>query len=657
MPKYLKHCACIIVFSLIAVVCHSQYNRYYFYYVGEKMIIEGHYREAIDVLNVLLKVDSTAYDGYFLRGIAKYNLNDLVGAEEDFTNTIRVNPVYTQAYQYRAVARTMLGNYDDALKDFAEALAIRPDNESIYFSRGVTYFMNHQFDKAVEDFDYFIRKKPYVVDAYVNRGASYLQMKDTTAAFNDYNKAVEINRYDPSGFLRRGIIYLMREQYDSAYVDLSKAIGLDSLNTAAYFNRALAHANNNKPLDAIQDFSTVLKIDSMSSLTYFNRAIVYSQIGDYNKALADYNKVAEYSPGNVLVYYNRGGLNGELGNLKAAESDFTKAIELYPDFANAYLNRSSIRYLLRDEKGAESDKRTAEKKIAEYKAKLSDSTFSAYADTSKVLNKLLSFDPDFGNHDFDNVKSNDIDIRLIPMYRFAMISPGGRTVVRPSERYDNSTVENFIKDNELSAEVLTNREVDLSVEELRRMDETYAEEFAAGGDKTWEDYFRRGVVQYSLKQYTNAIKDYGEAIRLDPGNAFLYMNRSVANAEMIEFVSSLENHRIIIDADPVNRLKNTTRVYSYDEALRDINRAIELAPDIAYFYYNRGNIHCLSGDMPAAIGDYTKAIELYPNFAEAYYNRGLIQIHLKDTRKGCLDISKAGELGIESAYNILQRIR
>ena len=55
-----------------------------------------------------------------------------------------------------------------------------------------------------------------------------------------------------------------------------------------------------------------------------------------------------------------------------------------------------------------------------------------------------------------------------------------------------------------------------------------------------------------------------------------------------------------------------------------------------------------------ALVNYNKAIELNPHFAEAYYNRGLIQIYMKDTRKGCLDISKAGELGITEAYKVLK---
>ena len=67
------------------------------------------------------------------------------------------------------------------------------------------------------------------------------------------------------------------------------------------------------------------------------------------------------------------------------------------------------------------------------------------------------------------------------------------------------------------------------------------------------------------------------------------------------------------------------------------------------------NLRALSGSLPEAYEDYSKAIALNPAFAEAYYNRGVIQIFMKDTRKGCLDLSKAGELGITEAYEVLKR--
>ncbi len=94
-------------------------------------------------------------------------------------------------------------------------------------------------------------------------------------------------------------------------------------------------------------------------------------------------------------------------------------------------------------------------------------------------------------------------------------------------------------------------------------------------------------------------------------------------------------------------------MYNYDEAIADLNAAAKLAPRLAYIYYNRANLHVASGRLPEAFEDYTRAIDLNPHFAEAYYNRGLVQIYMKDTRKGYLDISKAGELGVSAAYELL----
>ena len=106
---------------------------------------------------------------------------------------------------------------------------------------------------------------------------------------------------------------------------------------------------------------------------------------------------------------------------------------------------------------------------------------------------------------------------------------------------------------------------------------------------------------------------------------------------MIDFISSIDNgyQRIAVDSDPSSQLKTRSdRVYDYDEAIADLNKAAKLLPDFAYIYYNRGNLLCRSGRMPEAIEDYTRAIELNPSFGEAYYNRGLIQIYLQGYPQG-----------------------
>ena len=59
-----------------------------------------------------------------------------------------------------------------------------------------------------------------------------------------------------------------------------------------------------------------------------------------------------------------------------------------------------------------------------------------------------------------------------------------------------------------------------------------------------------------------------------------------------------------------------------DRAIDDCNTAITLKSDYADAYNNRGNAYDNKGKVDRAISDYTEAIDLNPDYVEAYYNRG-----------------------------------
>ncbi len=621
-------------------------------------MMEKEYSEAIRTLNVLLRADEEAYEGYFWRGIAKYHLNDLLGADADFTLALEINPVYTIAYTYRAITRSRLGNYDDALQDFQEAIDLRPDLPNPYYSRGVTRLLNQQFREAIADFDQFILQEDKVADAYLNRGVCYLYLKDTLKAYENFNTAVRTNREYPESYNRRGSLYMQQERYAEAEADFNKAIECDTTHLLSYFNRAIVYSNTNRPTLSLQDLDRVIELDSTSSLTYYNRAIIRSQIGDYNRALEDYDKVARYSPENVLVYYNRGALYAYLGRIDEALADFSKAISLYPDFANAYLHRSHLYHQKGEMRAAKRDHDIAQRKIADYKSRLQDSTYSIYADTTQHFDRLLSFDSNLSGSRFERIASQNADneLNLIPLFKFTFTHTDS-TLVALRKVYHTPRMVDFQQRINNPHLLLSHGESRISADSLLQMDRHLAERIKQG-DTSWERLFERGISQSLIKQYTNAVNTYTQAIDLNPSNPFLYLNRSTTRAEMIDFISSLDNayQRITIDSDPALRLQNQpTRNYDYSEAIADLNKAIKLYPDFAYLYYNRANLMALSGKFPEAYEDYTHAITLNPQFAEAYYNRGLVQIFMKDTRKGCLDLSKAGELGIKQAYEVLQK--
>ena len=138
-------------------------------------------------------------------------------------------------------------------------------------------------------------------------------------------------------------------------------------------------------------------------------------------------------------------------------------------------------------------------------------------------------------------------------------------------------------------------------------------------------------MEFALVQdYSSAIEDATQAIRIDDTTPFFYFCRA--------------NWRVMTNND-------------YRLALFDYHKTIDMAPDFSFAYYNKANLLCALKQYNDAIEFYSLAIEQDHDLAEAYFNRGLTYIYTDSTDLGIADLSKAGELGIYQAYNILTRFR
>ncbi len=642
----------------------AQYDKDAFYMRGRQALMEGKYALAIENFNLLSQLDTADYWTFFFRGIAKFNLGDIRGAKRDFDKSVNINPVFTSGYHYRGIAESRFGNYDQALADLQYAISLRPGNQGLYFSRGVTYFLAQQFENAIKDFDKYIRKEPKDPSAYLNRGASYLFLGDTLKAVNDYNKAIKLDRFDPEAYIRRGRLYAGQKNYELALSDMDKAIELDTSNTYAYFNRAIMYYEQQRYKEAMNDLNRVLLDDPGNALTLYNRGLISAQLGDFEGSLNDMDRVLNINPNNVLAYFNRASIFIELGMYENAIEDYDKAISLYPDFAKAYMNRSYVKNLLRRHREAKKDYDTGQKKVAEYRAK-NEKDATSFADTTKKYSSLLSFDAEFAQKDFDNelLQHRDIDIRLRPLYKFVLTGEKDNTSYALSRGYENPLIARFENSFPVGVSV---RNSDLILDSKTS---ALVEATAYGEDISINEYFLRALYDYSGKQYNSSLSYYSRAIEETEENssgyealykAFYQMNRGVLRAEMIDFISSIESNVQVLSMDDSGNTRarvrdQVSRQYDYSEAIQDLKDAVELVPNIPYLYYNLGNLYNLSSEHIASIENYTKAIELYPYMADAYFNRGLVLIYLKDKEKACIDLSRAGELGIQDAYSVIKK--
>ena len=652
MKKFLLTIAALLLGVSFAF---AQYDKDVFMWRGRQALSDGKYALAIENFNVLSRLDSTDYWSFFFRGIAKYNLGDLRGAQTDFNTSVRLNPVFTNGFHYRAITESRFGDYEAAFRDFDRALELRPGQVGIYFSRGVANFLAQKFEDAVADFDYYIKKEPKDPSAYLNRGACYLFLADTTQALAEYNRAIRLDKFEPEGYVRRARVYASQKQYEEAIADLDQAIDLDRENTFAYFNRALLYYETKRYNEAMADLNTVLDYEPGNALTLYNRSLIYAQVGAFEQALEDMDRVININPDNVLAHYNRAAIFVEMGRWQDALEDYNKSIELYPDFAKAYLNRSYVENMLGRMRESRADYQTAQQKVRDYRARSGEASF---ADTTRKYNSLLALDADFAKKDFDNelLQHRDIDIRLRPLYRFSLAPERENRSVALSHRYENVLIDRFI-DAAPTPITLGNTE--------SKGTDNYL--FTSNA----EEYFVKGLQELQRKQFNSALSWFDRAVSSAGDDserdryaryykAFYLMNRGVLKAEMIDFIASLEGNvqTLSMDTDGTTRARVSDRVartYDYSEAIADIREALSILPDIPYLYFDLGNLECLSSRFVEALENYDMAIKLYPGMGDAYYNRGLVLIYLKDKEKGCIDLSRAGELGVADSYSVISK--
>ena len=133
-------------------------------------------------------------------------------------------------------------------------------------------------------------------------------------------------------------------------------------------------------------------------------------------------------------------------------------------------------------------------------------------------------------------------------------------------------------------------------------------------------YYGRGVVYEKIGRYDEAIGDYTKAVELDPDYTLGYNNRAWVYTLKGDYTRALEDVEKALasigeDDSFVLPIALTTRgnIYRnlerYDEAMADIERAIELNSDYYWAYYSRGLLYKELGKRKKAKSDFAYACD------------------------------------------------
>lgn len=171
----------------------------------------------------------------------------------------------------------------------------------------------------------------------------------------------------------------------------------------------------------------------------------------------------------------------------------------------------------------------------------------------------------------------------------------------------------------------------------------------------------RGSLEVPVERLREAVADVIDG-KLDRETA-LCLFKGIDAFDDGDYDPALENLDRAIELDPELALAYFYRggIYIYTErrgntsAVSDFDHAIELDPGFAMAWYLRGVTHVKKGEFDKALKDFTRAIELRPDYRAAYSNRGVLHIFInQDVSHGCEDFRRLCELGRCAKYETLK---
>jgi len=649
-----KHILVLCLLSLSAAVfcpLKAQLNTDRITAIGRNALYFEDYVLSIQYFNQVIHLKPYLAEPYFYRAIAKIQLEDYQGALRDCDAAIERNPFAPGCYYARGYIYRQLDQLEKAEEDYTQALRFSPENRTYMLLRADTRAEMERYDEALEDIDQMLKREPQSSTVWSEKGRICILKKDTMEALDAFEHASQYDKTSPAVWSALGVTNLMLEREDEAYVQLSQAINLGSKWAGDYINRGVIHYRRHNYRGALADYDQAVKIAPRDADCYYNRGVMRQEVGDYNNALEDLNTAISLAPERTDMRYQRALVHLQLRQWNNAVTDADSLIARYPYFLPAYYlaaqaktrqgnTKAAYQYRQKayeleqrkDEIQAQQNQPHTDVLIAQAQPQKKDHRKEFSSSTAQNQNDLPEEEQKYESQTRGTVQKRHQDVVNEPNVVLSYYSQD-QSLRRTN--YYHPLVDALNRSGILPASLrfttqeiaLTAEMVDFHFSEITRITQQM------GDTPSAELLFARAIEFAIIQDYASAIDDCTKAI-------------VIASKELEPLICFCR-------ANWRYRLEEV----DYEMMLRDYDHVLALQPDFAFALYNKANILCAQREYKDAINYYTKAISIDNEFAEAYFNRGLTYVYTGENEKGLADLSKAGELGIYQAYNMITRFK
>ncbi|XP_048805255.1 tetratricopeptide repeat protein 6 isoform X6 [Lagopus muta] len=535
-------------------------------------------------------------------------IEDAVGSFKQAINLLMTSekilrPTFEAAEMYYLMGLCYMEqiNLLEACDAFSMAIRLHSSYPDAFYQRGLCRMQLGQ-TKCIQDFNHTLELCPSHFQAYMGRAAYYGSKGRYSKAIMNCNEAIKIHPNSVKAYFYRGILKYQNKTFKAAIEDLSKTIVLDNTCILAYYNRAICYHQIKNFRKALKDYGIFLLHEEHKEIVlkvFINRGLLYMELGDYANACEDLKEAVLLSPGDSQIFQAIGTCHYRLNEFEDAVRSFNQVLRLEPISVEAYIGRGNS-YM---KKGHEANLEQAQK---------------------------------------DFLKA----IHLNPMCMKARICLGYnlQAIGKLQSAWNQLTIVIAI-DSKCNAAYEGRASVSLQMGEV----------FSALQDinaalkltTTAPLLTNRGVINQLMGHLSCAMKDYQQAISVDPTYALAYFCAANIYFHNHQFSQAYCYYSEVLNLEPrnesaiMNRAVTNTILKNFEEAKEDFEKAVCLCPCSAVVYFNRANFYNALKQYELAEKDISTALSIQPNDAMMYRLRADIRAKLGFSREAIEDYKQA----------------
>lgn len=333
------------------------------YAQAEALVKQGQWDQGISLLTQLLKVEPENLKALNLMGIALTGKGDLVAANREFQDAVRIDHRFSPALKNLAINEFTQKDVKAAEQHFSQALTLAPSDPVIHAYLGHIAYSRHQYRNAVTHLE---KAGKLVRDPSVatELAESCLEIGQQQHAFDVLN-GVDQKNLSPRLQFSLGLALARHELYAQAipYFQAVSAAYPDSYDAAfnlavcqvltkqfpqaitvlnaianrghktAELDNLLAEAleGNHQVQEAINTLREATQLAPKDENNYVDLAALCTNYDAYNLGLQIIEVGLHYHPESDRLIFQRGVIEAMMDRFELAEKDFQLASRLAPD--------------------------------------------------------------------------------------------------------------------------------------------------------------------------------------------------------------------------------------------------------------------------------------------------------------------------------------